>query len=187
MTSSWKILTFLILVFFCASCLAKTSTPEITSGPKDETQEPYPYPVSGSNPSLADLPYPMNSPTYSIEANLPPSLTIPEPGPETGIVIGFLVTASKEPYIGSVYLAKAIPASQPDIPPLVAFSDQTDPKALQDANGQFLFTKILPGEYALALWNPVSNLIIHEPGTENFFLFKVEAGKVTDLGEVVVP
>lgn len=193
MSSSKAIVMFLLLVLSCSSCLGKMSTHEITPVLKNEKQQLYPYPVGDvnmggdNNNGFAEEPYPITSPTESLLTNLPKSLTIPQPQKDTGIVTGFLVTVDKEPYIGAAYLAKAIPADQAGYPPLVGFSEKTDPKAIQSADGQFLFVDILSGEYAIILWNPVSSVIIKKPDSEDFLLFIVEAGKVTDLGKVRVP
>jgi hypothetical protein len=185
--SFFRILLLAFVIFFTASCRAETNTPEaVPVTNEDETEVPYPFSTENNNVPIEEQPYPMET-SYSLEENFPESLTIPAPTQDKGIVTGFLVTGSKEPYLGTIYLAKAIPASIADYPPLVAFSDQTDPKAVQDVKGRFLFEDIAPGEYAIAIWNPVSSFILQELGTENFLLFNVEAGKVTDLGEVIVP
>jgi hypothetical protein len=175
-------------MLFTASCRATTNMLEGTPvAYNDVTQEAYPFPLrETSSVSIEMQPYPLET-SYTLEDNYPQSITIPTPTQDKGIVTGYLVSASKEPYLGALYLAKAIPASVEGYPPLVGFSEQTDPQAVQDAKGQFLFEDIAPGEYAIAVWNPVSSFIITKVGSEDFLLFNVEAGKVTDLGEVIVP
>jgi hypothetical protein len=120
---------------------------------------------------------------------LPESLEIPEPAGDRGAVTGQLLTPGPggNPYIGALYLASTIQSDQEGFPPIVAFSDQTDPVAVQDQTGRFLFSDVPPGTYALVIWNPVASTVIEEPGTNDYMVFEVKAGEVTDLGVIGIP
>jgi hypothetical protein len=144
-----------------------------TPTPFDYSQEEgYPAPEASSPPE-----------------ELPESLEIPEPAADSGVVTGQLLTPGPggSPYIGSLYLASTISSDQEGFPPIVAFSDQTDPLGLQDQTGRFLFSDVAPGTYALVIWTPVASTVIEEPGTNEYMLFEVEAGEVTDLGVIGIP
>jgi hypothetical protein len=144
-----------------------------TPTPFDYSQEEgYPAPEASSPPE-----------------ELPESLEIPEPAADSGVVTGQLLTPGPggSPYIGSLYRASTISSDQEGFPPIVAFSDQTDPLGLQDQTGRFLFSDVAPGTYALVIWTPVASTVIEEPGTNEYMLFEVEAGEVTDLGVIGIP
>ena len=154
--------------------------PAVDAYPAGVTPTPFDYSLEEGYPAPE---------TSSPPEELPESLDIPEPASDRGIVTGQLLTPGPggSPYIGSLYLASTITSDQEGFPPIVAFSDQTDPLAIQDRTGRFLFSDVPPGIYALVIWNPVSSTVIEEPGTNDYLVFEVEAGEVTDLGVIGIP
>lgn len=158
---------------------APAEIPEVSGYPAGATPTPFDYSQEG---------YPAPE-TTSPSVELPASLEIPEPEADSGIVTGQLLTPGPggSPYIGSLYLASTIASDQEGFPPIVAFSDQVDPLAVQDQSGRFLFTDIAPGNYSLVIWNPVASTVIEEPGTNDYMVFEVKAGEVTDLGVIGIP
>jgi hypothetical protein len=157
-----------------------SESPEVAGYPAGPSPTPFDYTQDEGYPAPQ-----VSSPT----AELPELLEIPEPGEESGIVTGQLLSPGPggTPYIGALYLANTIPSDQEGFPPIVSLSDQTDPLAVQDQTGRFLFTDITPGTYALVLWNPVASTVIEEPGTNEYMVFEVQPGEVTDLGIIGIP
>ncbi|OGO64254.1 MAG: hypothetical protein A2Z45_07000 [Chloroflexi bacterium RBG_19FT_COMBO_55_16] len=197
MAPSNKIIFFLVIVstLFAAGCQSNTDpkpppAPSPTSAEVLPGVEGYPYPVPivftpVSNAYDESYPAPEITP---VPIQLPESLVIPEPGKDTGIVVGQLVSGpDNQPVLGALYLARTIKPDEGDLPPIVAFSDSTDPLAVQDQTGRFLFTDITPGIYALVIWNPVTSTVIQDEGTEDYRLIEVKAGEVTDLGTITLP
>jgi len=150
-------------------------------------------------PEATELPSPsvptprvavMESPLEMPEATELPSPPVPTPCAGFGAVVGQLLTPGPggEPYLATLYLGRAVPPSQPDYPPVIAFSEDTHPQAVQDADtGVFVFTDVLPGTYALVIWTPVANTVVQDPETEATLLFEVTAGEISDLGVVPIP
>jgi hypothetical protein len=176
-------------------------------GGTNEPAPPVELTVENPTDNPADIPYPDPNATpfvppptieytypgpiqteVSTEIELPEKLDIPEPGKDTGIVIGQLLTPGPggDPYIGVLYLASTLAPSDPKYPPMVAFSEATDPKAVQDRNGNFLFVDVPPGKYAMLIWTPVTNTVIENLETGEYLYFDVNAGEVLDLEIVSV-
>jgi hypothetical protein len=194
-----------LFVLIASSC--QSSNPSSPSPTPTEIQEATPipstsdpnigYPVegypAGPTPTLFDYssddvgyPAPETTPFYS---DYPDQLEIPTPEADTGIVTGQLLTPGPggEPYYSTVLLADTIPADQEGYPPMIGFSEQDSPSAVQDKLGVFLFVDVPPGLYALALWSPISSTIIQEPDSPDYMLIEVKAGETTDLGIVSIP
>jgi hypothetical protein len=163
-----------------AATRAPVAAPAVSGYPAGATPTPFDYTQEEGYPAPA---------TSRPAEELPASLEIPEPAADRGVVTGQLLTPGPggSPYIGSLYLASTIASDQEGFPPIVAFSDQVDPLAIQDQSGRFLFSDIAPGNYALVIWNPVASTVIEEPGTNDYMVFEVKAGEVTDLGVIGIP
>ena len=156
-----------------------TFLPGIYPGPPpivptfDYTGEAYPVPTGDPTPTLPE----------------PTPISVPTPSQGLGIVTGTLLTSDTDhqPYLTDLYLGSTIPADKDGFPPMVSLSEATDPKAAQDKTGFFLFTNIKPGFYALIVWNPITSTVIQDEKKENYYVFEVKAGEVTDLGEIYFP
>ena len=61
------------------------------------------------------------------------------------------------------------------------------PGTESDENGYYVFENLTPGEFVLVLGDPlVKYLIISEPNSEKAKVWKVEPGKILDIGELSV-
>ena len=146
---------------------------------------PGPFPAPGAALAIASPTGPSTPPMATTPSAI---LQMSTPQPDAGAVKGKLVYENTgQPYLATLYLGRAIPASQPGYPPMISFSDQTDPKATQDpSTGVFDFRGVAPGTYALILWSPVGNKIVEKPGSKESVLVEVRAGETSDLGTIPI-
>lgn len=177
------------------------------------SNQTYPYPGAGDPSQLSGspmYPYPMpnsapksNEPTldYNAMPYIPPNveatstatpsvpIVIPTPRPDLGIVVGKLLASDpgNPPYLSVLHLGNTIKADRADFPPMVSLSPDTDPKAVQDITGAFMFTDIKPGFYAVIVWNPYNSIVIQDEKKENYLVFEVKPGEITDLGTILFP
>lgn len=112
------------------------------------------------------------------------------PTPEAGkaIVYGQVNLSNGQNLEANLFLSKNIAAERPDMPAALAFSYQHDPRATQNSQGEFIFTGVEPGQYALVFWNAESMKVV--PSAESsgqFMLVDVLEGQTIDLGKVDVP
>ena len=179
----------LSLVFGDSGC-----TPQ-TNQPTNQGSEPYPFindQEKTDEVGEGDQPYPFQSTSPDPEATNKPELfgNIPTPSPDTGIVLGTLLQLgnNKDPYIAELFLGRAIDAQQPGYEPMIGFSRETDPGAVQNQNtGEFYFLEVPSGKYALIAWSPLTSFIFKNETSGEFLILEVEPGKVLDLGELRMP
>ncbi len=131
--------------------------------------------------------------TLSASPLTKPTVQPTQPALKAGMggITGKLVSGSPtgRAYIGGdLYLGRLIPGSDPKVQPMVAFSNDVDPKTdIHDPDGLFSFTDVKPGNYALVIWNPTNSFVVEYPNGGGMIQVKVEPNKVTDLGTIVIP
>jgi hypothetical protein len=122
--------------------------------------------------------------------NDPVPFAIPTAASGLAVVTGRMVMMDPlgKPYLTGLYLGNTLyAAEEAESPPLVSFSELESPEAVQDVEtGQFVFTDIPPGEYALIIWTPVFSMIVIDPDTGHEMIFQVEADQLKDLGTISV-
>lgn len=125
------------------------------------------------------------SPMMTTLTNIPTATT------QSGVVTGRLLTPDEhgKPYISVLYLGNVIRSSNNlSSLPLISFSEQYSLKGNQDPQtGQFYFSNVPPGEYAIILWTPAISMPLKDPKTKQEIIFRVEPGKVIDLGTIIIP
>lgn len=116
-------------------------------------------------------------------------LVIPTAGIDTGVVFGKIISeATGMPPQANLFLSKNITAGQTEVPALLSFSYQTNPRAQVDEYGYFYFSDIPVGVYAITLWTPPNDAHFVTDKTEQDYLWvNVTAGETIDLGELQVP
>jgi hypothetical protein len=190
-----QIFLIVISVLLLTGCSAKnpTETPGVTVDIQTPTQLAYPYPAqptvivvnseypgpnSGNGTSNA-----VSTPDYFVT-----QLTVPTPVSGKAAVTGQLLVGGEggKPYMATLYLASTIPASTPEYPPLISFSEESDLRAVQDVDtGCFLFTDVTPGQYAIIVWTPLGgNPLLNEDGST--VMLTVSSGEVKDLGIIPI-
>ena len=151
---------FLLLLTGCGTATPQKS-PSATMIEQTATQSAYPYPVSQPSPVNMNYTYP--GPLGENGTSTPvPTMTyfvnhLPVQTPSSGKanVTGQLLINGKggKPYLATLYLASTIAPSDPKYPPLISFSEKTDPLASQEVDtGRFLFTDVEPGQHAIIVW-----------------------------------
>ncbi len=114
---------------------------------------------------------------------------IPTPGVDTGVVFGKITSKAtgKAPQ-ANIYLSRNITAEQTEVPAMLSFSYQTNPRAQVDENGNFYFSDVPVGVYAITLWTPPNDayFIPNETG-QDYLWVVVKAGELLDMGEIQAP
>ncbi len=136
-----------------------------------------------------DSTLPLASPLSSPLAK-PASLSYAKPSVGKGGATGRLVSMANGQELGYVggdlYLGAFLPGSKADAPPMVAFSTDSDPKAVvYQTDGQFAFTDIAPGTYTLIVWNPNTSFVVERPG-QGAVKVVIEPDKTIDLGTLTI-
>jgi hypothetical protein len=84
-----------------------------------------------------------------------------------------------------VFLGQLSPLEPGDLF-VITMLPTTAPQTGVDTQGYFAFSDVEPGTYALVFWTPMNSWVISDPETEEAILVTVNAGEITDLGEVAV-
>jgi len=89
--------------------------------------------------------------------------------------------------LGELFLAQAVPASNPDVA-LLELDQDNSPRAFLDrATGRFVFVDIEPGKYGLIVWEPMNSVIVNDPETGGTLFVTLSADRVVDVGTLPVP
>ncbi len=113
--------------------------------------------------------------------------SIPTPVTGTGVVYGE-VNIKNPPLESILFLTKNLSEGQTDIPAALAFSYNHDPRALQNENGEFVFSDVPPGEYALVFWSVDGIKVVPSTSNKNtFLLIEVIEGSQLNLGKIDEP
>lgn len=115
-------------------------------------------------------------------------MPIPMPSADRGAIVGrFVDFESGEPArtVMPVFLGD-LSALSPGDSFVVTMLPTRSPRTEVDAQGYFAFQDVEPGTYAMILWTPMNTWVISDPETEEAILVTVNAGEITDLGEVTI-
>lgn len=127
---------------------------------------------------------PLVTPTTSAFVPTP----IPSPLPDKGAITGqFVDYVSGEPAVEMViYLGELSPLSTGDSEShVVTMLPSSSPSTTTDKQGHFAFLDVEPGIYAMVMWTPMNSWVVSDPETKLDILVTVEAGMITDMGEIV--
>lgn len=185
------LITLAFLILSAAAC----SPDQPTEAPL-ETQTGYPA-ESGAYPPPdyvgdIDSGYPIDTDLDAVSDYYVDEITLPEPGENTGVVYGTLLTASgdKTPYLApTLYLGRflASESGEDDAPMLGSLSIEEDPKGIQAVTGEFFFDQVPPGRYGLFVWSPASAYILEDTEAGESLIIEVLAGETVDLGTIYIP
>ncbi|MDO9087405.1 MAG: hypothetical protein Q7U53_14445 [Anaerolineaceae bacterium] len=114
------------------------------------------------------------------------AIQTPEPG--KGNVGGKLLeSTTKDPYEASLFLSKNLTADYPGYPPVISFSYQSNPRAAQDDEGNFLFKNIEPDKYVIVLYRPTGQEFIKDQETGLPIMYEVIENQILNLGIIEYP
>jgi hypothetical protein len=144
-------------------------------------------PQAQATPSAAPS-SPTSGPTTSASGTPATPLVIPTAAQDKGVVHGVLLEVdTKEPLSEAkgvdVFLG-AILRSGDNGQSLASLDKLTAPRADPDANGRFAFADVPPGEYAVIVRSPISEVVARKLDQDGDVIVTVVAGQAIDLGEV---
>lgn len=92
----------------------------------------------------------------------PEQWRIPEPGDDTGVVHGVLLSSDDELLSSSIFLSRNLSYQNPEIPPTISLSFQNSPRGqINTESGIFYFENVEPGEnYVISIMVSPSETII---------------------------
>ena len=167
----------LLLTLLLVGCGAEPTampvpeSPLVQDTPLPTATEPMPTPTR-----------PVPTPTKSVPT------PIPTPSADRGAIIGrFVDFETGEPLrtVMPVFLGELSPLSPGDSF-VITMLPTSSPQSKVDAQGYFAFADVEPDTYAMIFWTPMDSWVISDPETEESILVTVNAGEITDLGEVAV-
>lgn len=104
-----------------------------------------------------------------------------------GVVTGRLFlsrSGAKTPVKDQIlYLAEVINDDKNN-PSFAAFDRINSPRAVTNANGEFEFINVRPGNYGLVLDVITSSYLLAKPGTQEPMILKILGGNNLDLGDL---
>jgi hypothetical protein len=109
----------------------------------------------------------------------------PEAGKAT--LKGRIVITDQMYLLGELYLAAAVPTSNPEIY-LLELDEQNSPRALLDrTTWNFLFQNVEPGKYGLIAWEPMQSAPLSDSETGETLYIDLAADQVLDIGTLFLP
>ena len=197
------ILTVIIILLLTA-CGSKdaSESPATTTIVQSSTGATNPYPMeeTPSNGTGSENPYPANQDSeisaypgpesssqsqvaVSNSENFVSELVVPAPSSGRAVVIGQLVNAQdNSPLLTTLYLSIAETKDDPNLPPKVHFSADSDPMAVQDIDtGQFMFSEVAPGKYAIVVLTASESFFLKD-SAGNTLVIDVQADETKDVG-----
>ena len=103
-----------------------------------------------------------------------------------GVVCGYLIDEqTSQPPEAALFLSVNIAAGREDVPALMSFSYQTNPRTEMYEDGHFCFEDVDPGVYALTLWSPPDEVeFVEDEVGQDYLWIEVEPNSVIDLGHI---
>jgi hypothetical protein len=140
-----------------------------------------------STPAAAPSP-PTSGATNSAAGASATPRVIPTAAQDKGVVHGILLEVDTKQPLSEVkgvdVFLGAILRSGDNAQSLASLDKNTAPRADPDANGRFVFADVPPGEYALVVRSPVSEVVARKLDQSGDVIVTVVAGQALDLGEV---
>lgn len=127
-------------------------------------------------------PQPNATAAASVDVNQAPSDS--QAGNISGKLIYIKEDGSRIPFNNAdLYLGELI-GNEQNPQAMASMSRQTAPKSNTDANGNFIFQNVKPGNYTLWIDTPRGAIMLNAPTDGKNFVFQSTAGKVTNLGDL---
>jgi hypothetical protein len=172
------LLTILLLVTGCGG------TPTAGLDQTNQTPPPATQPLPATDEPGTPEGEAMQSPLS------PPAVELPwdaAPAEGKAIVRGQIEVLEPGVLLGELFLASAVPTTNPEVD-LLELDHDNSPSALLDrTTGRFMFLNVEPGKYGLVVWEPMSSAPVPDPETGETLFFEFSAGEVKDLGTLRFP
>lgn len=185
------LLFLLILLPACSSAAPTPAAPSEAGLPTAEVEASSGYPVEepgAAVPPAEAYPGPQAA-TDDPLAAYPETLLVPQPKAGLGVITGrILELANNEVYLAPTLILGELtyPNEAGAAPPLVGFSETSDPRGIQARTGKFMFQDIEPGTYAVVIWTPASSTLVTDR-QGNTSIVEVKADQIVDMGDVFIP
>lgn len=181
---------FILLTVLLLALSAACNSSNLQSTETPAMQEGAAYPVATTMSFKVDQAYPVAE-SPSPEPDTISNFVVPAPGAGTGVVIGQLLTPDLDgqPYITDLFLGDTIYGDgQKEAPPIISFSETESLVGIQNKQtGEFVFSDVPPGEYALIVWTPIFSMVVLDQETQQEVIFEVQSGETIDLGAISIP
>ena len=164
-------------------CVILVSTVSCSTGaPAVSTVAAPPSPQATEAPSVVPTETVTLAPTVVLD-------TTPVPG--KGNVTGVMIRAPRgvDPYPMAdtkLYLAEMLRNAKGDLAGLAGVDEERAPFTWTDSKGQFVFTDVQPGHYALVIKHPLTLVLAHDDPSNRDIVVEVVAGQVQDIGTTQV-
>lgn len=167
---------FLLRVFFTtfiSAFLILTSACNGNFINQTEDNATKPYPGMGSEP----IPNPNSNDPEIVDP-----LITPVAEKDTGVIVGLVSSYSSQKPLAKVkiYLANKVPL-EPGPGYVISFQEKSSPQTDTNSQGQYLITKIPPGEYVILMVTPFGTYPLANDETDQIEL-DIKAGDVVDVG-----
>lgn len=195
MRSYTKLSYLIIFAVLLVACQASTSGDPIETESTEEMTTEATAPVSESNsaegayPSSGRVRLPSATPQVypepgngDAQQNFEVEFVAPEPGDDTGVVIGQVLDQDTGEPIAftSVYLGFKIFLTPEGYN--YGYQEQSSPHTITNHEGKFGIGDVPPGSYLVMITTPHGMSMIMEPNSDQEFEVSVEAGQTTDIG-----
>ena len=187
----------IVLALLLASCtngdVNPTDNPTVPAASSPDNAAGYPYPAQGQpviTVASVNSAYPGPDNSQATPTLVPTPLTLRPPASGKANIHGILTTgANKTPDMNFLLLASAVPADKPGYAPMLSYSFDDSPRAVQDSTGMFVFFDVTPGQYGLVIASPIGGANVNDPNLNppQAMVFTVAAGDDKDLGTINIP
>lgn len=118
-----------------------------------------------------------------------PGLSVPTPASTMAVIHGTILSKdTNKPPEAVFYLAANSTANTEGVPAVLAFSNQSSPRAEVTEEGEFVFRDVEPGQYAMMLWYPAKEpYFVPAADGQDYLWVNAKAGELLEMGEVLVP
>ncbi len=170
----WLFLASILLSFLIVACSegAPTETAVVDTPTPQETKAPSAVPTETVTAA----------PTVVLD-----STPVPGKGNVIGVVIRAPLGVEPHPMANTkLYLAEMLRNAQGDLAGLAGVDEERAPFAWTDEEGQFAFTDVEPGHYALIIKHPLTLVLAHDQPSNRDIVAEVLDGQIQDLGTIQV-
>ncbi|MFC2031198.1 hypothetical protein ACFLWA_10765 [Chloroflexota bacterium] len=141
-------------------------------------------PVSTPDPEADGTAFQSPLPAPSEEPIEPPSPS----SSDVGVVSGLLLGGNPPlPAVGLVLRLADVIVDSDGTPVSASLDKQTAPSSLVSEAGQYIFTDVPPGRYAMVVDLISSSVVLRDPASGDDLLVDVAGGEITEMDKLIYP